>query len=439
MARKRVLLFICFLGFIFSIHYIRKASCNIIYGDYIRIVCNYLPDYYKINKYIHLDILTRTPASFFIRLLNIKLFNLNTQADMVFGIVGSTIFIYVVIIYGVKSYIKFQYLLCIVLIGFGLNKWEMILNGTGNIHFWAIALEAISFYQFDKTLCLKEDSYEIPTILAPPFITLFFAGDYCIPYLTSLLILCSALYFKTDFKRKVLLVGIIESIVLLILYSISRFSAVYEIRNISGLSLIEIEKRDPLFFIKFIINAFGSSIYSIYSTKPERLIVALLGIGLIIIYIYIIHKYIKNKLYLVSIFPFFLVCYSLISYILIFIARYMFFDIEYGMSSRYQIQYQMGTIGLILILQLLQCKKHFKIFHNCIICIFLTGSILSSITEYNMAIHRKNYCLDLIEKSYNLSDYTDEDLETYFQYGDANKIRSAFEIIKEQRWNIYDD
>ena len=56
-----------------------------------------------------------------------------------------------------------------------------------------------------------------------------------------------------------------------------------------------------------------------------------------------------------------------------------------------------------------------------------------------MAIHRKNYCLDLIEKSYNLSDYTDEDLETYFQYGDANKIRSAFEIIKEQRWNIYDD
>ena len=51
-----------------------------------------------------------------------------------------------------------------------------------------------------------------------------------------------------------------------------------------------------------------------------------------------------------NIFPLMFVVYGAANYALVFLARYQFVRDEYGMSSRYSIQYMFLTLGIILIL-----------------------------------------------------------------------------------------
>ena len=50
-------------GVLFSLYYVRNASYDVVYSDYIRLVNNYLPDVWNPDKFFVPDILTRIPVT----------------------------------------------------------------------------------------------------------------------------------------------------------------------------------------------------------------------------------------------------------------------------------------------------------------------------------------------------------------------------------------
>lgn len=50
---------------------------------------------------------------------------------------------------------------------------------------------------------------------------------------------------------------------------------------------------------------------------------------------------------------------------------------------------------------------------------------------------RKEYSQNLIYAAKEIETYSDQELKHVFQYGDANKIKEAFKILKESGLNIF--
>ena len=80
-----------FFGFLFLIAYIRSATLDVVYTDYIRIINSYLPDVFSFRPYLKADILTRTLICYPERILNVLLFGFSTTFDMVLGTIGLTL------------------------------------------------------------------------------------------------------------------------------------------------------------------------------------------------------------------------------------------------------------------------------------------------------------------------------------------------------------
>ena len=62
MGRKMVTRLLPLFGFLFLTAYVRSASADIVYSDYIRLVNTYLENVWSFRPYMHGDILTRIPA-----------------------------------------------------------------------------------------------------------------------------------------------------------------------------------------------------------------------------------------------------------------------------------------------------------------------------------------------------------------------------------------
>ena len=177
------------------------------------------------------------------------------------------------------------------------------------------------------------------------------------------------------------------------------------------------------------------------------------------------------------------VVYGAANYALVFLARYPFVRDEYGMSSRYGIQYMFLTIGIILILALyidqtvyyknyyILEKKELKLSKgylkrreklieegkikvaepkvskfNVVVLIvsivsvgfLLFGHITTTTDEIFKADYRKIIYTDLIEKAKNYNQLTDEELENAFEYRrNPDHIRSALYTLKKQHLNIF--
>ena len=78
-------------------------------------------------------------------------------------------------------------LLILALIGFSLNKWEMLINGSGWVHFMAFALFFYHFYIYDRgtenradfNLKLnKKNEADRRKLIILPYIMLLVSGPY---------------------------------------------------------------------------------------------------------------------------------------------------------------------------------------------------------------------------------------------------------------------
>ena len=76
------------LGMLLCLWYVKEATCDIVYTDYIRLVNTYLPDVWDPRKFFVPDVLTRIPVNYLGRIINVTFFGYSTTFDMILGILG---------------------------------------------------------------------------------------------------------------------------------------------------------------------------------------------------------------------------------------------------------------------------------------------------------------------------------------------------------------
>ena len=152
MGRKMVTRLLPLFGFLFLTAYVRSASADIVYSDYIRLVNTYLENVWSFRPYMHGDILTRIPANYPERILNVVLFRYSTMFDMMLGAFFLALSAWVAGRYCERK--QLPVILTALVLGFifSLNKWEMLTNGSGWIHFAAFALFWYHYLVWDRYL-----------------------------------------------------------------------------------------------------------------------------------------------------------------------------------------------------------------------------------------------------------------------------------------------
>ena len=135
MGRKMTTRLLPLFGFLFLTAYIRSATENVVYTDYIRLVNSYLENVWSFAPYLHGDILTRIPVNYLERIINVELFQYSTTFDMMLGAAGLTVSALAVGRYCEERQLSPWTAGAVILFLFSLNKWEMLTNGSGWIHF----------------------------------------------------------------------------------------------------------------------------------------------------------------------------------------------------------------------------------------------------------------------------------------------------------------
>ena len=99
--------------------------------------------------------------------------------------------VFFILYYAAKRGFSYTMLLILALIGFSLNKWEMLINGSGWVHFMAFALFFYHFYIYDRgtesradfNLKLnKKNEADRRKLIILPYIMLLVSGPYILIY-----------------------------------------------------------------------------------------------------------------------------------------------------------------------------------------------------------------------------------------------------------------
>ena len=76
------------LGILFWLWYVKSAGADVVYSDYIRLVHDYLPDVANPAKFLVPDVLTRIPAAYLARLINVQRFGYSVTFDRMLTVAG---------------------------------------------------------------------------------------------------------------------------------------------------------------------------------------------------------------------------------------------------------------------------------------------------------------------------------------------------------------
>ena len=431
-------------GFLFLTAYIRSATVDVVYTDYIRLVNSYLPDFLSFKPYMQADILTRTPVCYLERILNIVLFRYSTVFDMILGALGLTFSSLIIGSYTIRKNISAGIIAILMLIIFSLDKWEMITNGTGWVHFWAFVCFYYHYLVYDRVRNGKAGKGDEVLLCIFPVITiLLISGAYCPIYVGSLTIVYLIDYFRkydVSVRLKKLIARLACIVVPFILYFISYMSSTEEISGATTDSFMTVMTSDILLPVKMILKAFGSMVLggeTVTEWGIPGAAVCLFGMIVILGYIYAIYVNFKSGLYKETAFPMLLILSGLISHGIVFLTRWIFKSDDYMMSSRYALQFQSGVLGIILTLA--QTDKHFVIkpLSVSFIIIILAGHLCTTGREIRIAKYRKENFENMRSVAVNYQNETDETLKKVLQYHDPEKTRNVLRILEENGWNVF--
>ena len=468
------------LGFSFLVYYIFRASENVVSSDYIRLGYYYLHDVHDLKYLFSIESISRIPFTFLARIINVDLFKYNIFFDRILGIFGLSMMNFFILRYLDdflnKDNIKFFAYIITSFIIFSLNSWEMILNGSGYAHFIAIALAVFAITNYEKN-----DKLSICYLILS---TLVFGGSYgasfnfTFIFISLLMIIYKYLLDKKvikknefDIKIKNYRTSIIYIVVAIVCFSL------YWISNNTGealpvvgaydISLVDLLKEDILFPIKFLLASLAGSLVGVetftYAIAFETItmkMVYLIGVLYLIIIIYGIYIFvnfiINKKFYIV---PFMFIVMGIFNYALVFLARYKFKNEMYGMSSRYQLQFMIFLIGLIMHFfkyledvsfkndtnlknkesKIIKVRNILKIALVSFSLFIITYThMLTNLDEIFKADFRKIIYGNLVNVAKNYEEYSNEDLMNYFEYHrDAEHIKYTLKILKDQHLNVF--
>ena len=127
------------MGTAFALWYVKSATADVVYSDYIRLVNSYLPDVWNPAKFFVPDVLTRIPVSYLARIVNVELFGFSVTFERVLGVLSLGLSGAVFGLYCRERRVGFLWFALLSAVMFSLNKWEMLTNGSGWAHFLAFA------------------------------------------------------------------------------------------------------------------------------------------------------------------------------------------------------------------------------------------------------------------------------------------------------------
>ena len=488
------LLLLSFLMALAILFYVLLSTTDVLYSDYIRLVNSYLGKPFQIGDLLQKDILTRIPLTYFFREINRYSFGYTLIFDRVLGVLGLFLASKPLLLFMRNKQLPFSQQLLFLLLFYSLNKWEMLLNGSGYIHFLAFSAFYDYFYALDQAFS-KKSSLLVLSIY-PPFILLV-AGPYCLAVFLS----CFALFFFLalgkklwDMKGTILL--LISNGLCLFLYLLSNHYAVYEYAGAESISLREVLQNHLLFVVKFIFYGFSSMLVS--GENLEKLLrdgviqgkgIVLIGAFVLFFYIFMTLLYLwkffassgngggkvfskkndgapslnqgqkeavnpieKNPMaaekggesFYFGLLPGLLLLHGLASHALVFLTRYMFLKESYAFQSRYALQYQSALLGAFLLLFLWKNENRASLGQKartaqgrlavCLLFsgIFLLGTLWTDRSEWGKSMYRREHYERMWSYSHDLSAYSDEELEDVFEYRHGGeRIRKAFAIWEQ--------
>lgn len=459
MKEKKVIYYgLPVFGILFCLWYVKIATCDVVYTDYIRLVNTYLPDVWNPEKFFVPDVLTRIPIHYLGRIINTTFFHYSTTFDMALGVLGLGASGLVLGMYCERRQIGVIWYVILMFVLFGLNKWEMITNGTGWGHFAAFAGFYYHYLVFDRVFYGQEKKHDrIRLVILPFVITLGMAGPYCAVYTVVMVMAYLAAWAmrKDTMTGRQCLVDMISVLIPFLLYLWSNSYAVEDHAGAVNIGLIELARTDILFFVRFLLKALASMVVGVEvldswtaaGTISESV---MYGMGALLVAGYLSALFFnwKFRLYERTLVPFMLLFAGMGNHAIVLLSRYIFLKDHYGMSSRYALQYQAGILGILLTFALLW--KILKIQKKRICCavigvfctVLLAGHGYTDYAELKKAPYRELYGRNIEAIAVQFESVSDDVLRETFDYrksqpDSGQKVREALTILKKQKWNMF--
>lgn len=435
-------------GFLFLTAYIRSAAMNVVYTDYIRLVNSYLENVWSPAPYLQADIFTRIPINYPERIINVALFGYSTMFDMMLGAAGLAISALIAALYCERKNVSVGTTLVILFVMFSLNKWEMLTNGSGWAHFAAFALFWYHYLVYDRVLSGRPERGDGKKLLILPWITiLLFAGPYCAVYAAVLLTADGFLILTGNVEKKAAAKRMLCALLPFLLYMVSRVCSVEERAGATTEPVSVVAAAHPLLLPRLFLRSFASEI--IGGETAEHLgaagwVLTAIGVFVLLLYLLCFYLQFRRKYYLETTFPLLLLTAGFMNHLLITASRWIFLNENYGMSSRYALQFQVGTVGILLTLSLHAAKqmgsrkKLHRYLSTTICLIFCIGTFLTNSREIHMAPYRQEAFAVMRDTALSFETESDATLKQVLQYHDPQRTRKALTLLKERGLNIYE-
>ena len=494
--RASFLLFVSILCTVFLGFYILSASADIVYSDYIRLTNSYLGEPFSFYDLLTKDILTRIPVSFLFREINIAFFHYSITFDRFLGLFGLFLTSIPLLLFMAKRRIGIFFSVAILLIFYSLNKWEMLLNGSGYAHFLSFALFYLFFYLLSERVGKGSSLLSLSVF---PFLFLLTGGPYAIAVYGATILSLFFLFLAGKIRdKRGSLVLLLSSFVSTFLYFLSNHYAVYEYAGAKSISLKEVLLTKMTFVLKFFGFGFSSLLFSgenleewLSSGAVQGKQLFLLGSLILLFFLLMALFFLKDLFFgekrgeedksLTGLFPALLLLHGLLSFALVFLSRYIFLRPEYAVQSRYALQYQSALLGALLLLYLNTGRQEAgvekgreklegntekkrgverkpedrekdekagekagarralpRIISIGITLLFLGGTLYTAKTELLKAPYRRLHYETMLHSVNRIEDMDEEELERLYEYRHGKeRILKAFSILKERKLNCF--
>ncbi len=486
--KDRLKLLLPFLGAAFSVWYVLHATVDVVYSDYIRLVNSYLSDISFRDSFFVPDILTRIPISYPIRWINVHFFGYSVQFDRMLGILGLFLTMLVMSRYLMREHAAWVLCLIVMLTGFGLDKWELLINGSGYAHFLSYSLFFYHYFVLERVFTGTAKRWDTARLCLLPWISLLAAGPYIVQYTATLLAGIAYLWFlrNRNLHRRLLPLYGLCALLPLFLYLLSNTCAIYE-HPVEDIGLLTTLRSYPGFSVHFLLNGFASTVLSgsvletlLAAGRLSRHAVYVLGAVVVLFYAVSVILYFRTGQYRRTIFPLLLLVSGAGSHLLVFLSRYLYLTEDYAWQSRYGMQYLPGTLGLLLIYgsaasyygRRLRTMKTaasamaqpsgkrsagrsrrrpeergsrieaaaFLFLSLLLLLSFTLGSCYTDKHEIETMPFRKTYFASMAASARQYESLSDTELNAIFEYHHGeDRVRHALNILKEKHLNVFQE
>ena len=243
----------------------------------------------------------------------------------------------------------------------------------------------------------------------------------------------------------------------LLLYLWSNSYGVEDHAGAVDIGLLELLVTAPGFFLRFLLKSLASMLVggeTIAGWLEQGVITdsVAYGMGILVAAAYLLALWmnIRFRLYQKTLLPLMLIFSGMGNHAIVLISRFIFLNENYGMSSRYVLQYQAGILGFFLTVALvwgLWEDRGIKRLWYCWVSIlfslvFLAGHGYTDYVEIKKAPDREAYGRRIEALAVQFESLDDEVLRENFDYRKSRadsgaKVRNALTILKENGWNVF--